>query len=97
VSAAAPLVVNPGDALGLFAGTDGFIGLFTRFEQSRDRVSGANLEASAGRDPNHPAFVAYKLGRGLVFRTGTPQWSASLSTDPEVARVTTNLWSLLSR
>lgn len=96
-SAAAPLVVNPGDALGLFAGTDGFIGLFTRFEQSRDRVSGANLESSAGRDPKHPAFVAYKLGRGLVVRTGTPQWSASLSTDSEVARVTTNLWSLLSR
>jgi hypothetical protein len=96
-SAAAPLVVNPGDSLGLFAGTDGFVGLFTRFEQSRRRVSGANLESSAGRDPQHPAFVAYQLGRGLVVRVGTPQWSASLSNDPEVARVTTNLWSLLSR
>jgi hypothetical protein len=96
-SAAAPLVVNPGDALGLFAGTDGFVGLFTRFEQSRGRVSGANLQASAGRDPKHPAFVAYQLGNGLVVRVGTPQWSASLSTDSEVARVTTNLWSLLSR
>jgi hypothetical protein len=96
-SAAAPLVVNPGDTLGLFAGTDGFVGLFTHFEQSRRRVSGANLESSAGRDPQHPAFVAYQLGRGLVVRAGTPEWSRSLSTDPEVARVTTNLWSLLSR
>jgi hypothetical protein len=96
-SAAAPLVVNPGDALGLFAGTDGFVGLFTHFEQSRRRVSGANLESSAGRDPQHPAFVAYQLGRGLVVRVGTPQWSASLSNDSQVARVTTNLWSLLSR
>jgi hypothetical protein len=96
-SAAAPLVVNPGDALGLFAGTDGFVGLFTHFEQSRRRVSGANLEASAGRDPAHPAFVAYQLGRGLVVRVGTPEWSRSLSSDTEVARVTTNLWSLLSR
>jgi hypothetical protein len=96
-SAAAPLVVNPGDSLGLFAGTDGFVGLFTRFEQSRRRVSGANVESSAGRDPQHPAFVAYQLGRGLVVRVGTPQWSASLSNDSEVARVTTNLWSLLSR
>jgi hypothetical protein len=96
-SAAAPLVVNAGDTLGLFAGTDGFVGLFTRFEQSRRRVSGADLEASAGRDPEHPAFVAYQLGNGLVIRIGTPEWSRSLATDPEVARVTTNLWSLLSR
>jgi hypothetical protein len=96
-SAAAPLVVNPGDTLGVFAGTDGFVGLFTRFEQSRRRVSGANLQASAGRDPDHPAFVAYQLGQGLVVRAGTPEWSKSLSTDTEVARGTTNLWSLLSR
>jgi hypothetical protein len=96
-SAAAPLVVNQPDTLGLFAGSDGFVGLFTRFEQSRRRVSGADLQASAGRDPQHPAFVAYELGSGLVVRVGTPQWSKSLATDPEVARVTTNLWSLLSR
>jgi hypothetical protein len=96
-SAAAPLVVNQPDTLGLFAGTDGFVGLFTHFEQSRRRVSGANLQASAGRDPQHPAFVAYQLGRGLVVRTGTPEWCSSLSTDTEVARVTTNLWSQLSR
>jgi hypothetical protein len=96
-SAAAPLVVNQPDTLGLFAGTDGFVGLFTHFEQSRRRVSGANLQSSAGRDPKHPAFVAYQLGRGLVVRIGTPEWSRALSTDTEVARVTTNLWSLLSR
>ncbi|MEA2458432.1 MAG: hypothetical protein QOC95_1404 [Thermoleophilaceae bacterium] len=96
-SAAAPLVVAPPDTLGLFSGTDGFIGLFTRFEQSQGRVAGSRVESAAGRDPAHPAFVAYKLGRGLVVRTGTPQWSASLETDTEVANVTTSLWSLLSR
>jgi hypothetical protein len=96
-SAAAPLVVNPGDTLGLFSGTDGFIGLFTRFEQSRRRVGGTQVGASAGRDPGHPAFVAYKLGNGLVVRTGTPQWSRMLATDTEVASVTKSLWSLLSR
>jgi hypothetical protein len=96
-SAAAPLVVNPGDTLGLFSGTDGFVGLFTRFEQSRRRVGGTRIAASAGRDPAHPAFIAYKLGRGLVVRMGTPQWSRMLSTDTEVAAVTKSLWSLLSR
>jgi hypothetical protein len=95
-SAAAPLVVNS-DQLGLFAGTDGFVGLFTRFEQSQSRVPGAHVLTAAGRDPQRPAFVAYQLGRGLVVRAGTPQWSASLATDPEVARVTRNLWSFLSR
>jgi hypothetical protein len=97
VSAAAPLVVNPGDTLGLFARTDGFIGLFTHFEQSQQRVSGAELLASAGRDPAKPAFVAYRLGSGTVIRVGTPQWSRALSSDPEVANVTTSLWSYLSR
>jgi FlgD Ig-like domain len=96
-SAAAPLVVNPGDALGVFSGTDGFVGLFTRFEQSRRRVGGTQIQASAGRDPAHPAFVAYKLGNGFVVRVGTPQWSRMLATDTEVATVTRNLWSLLSR
>jgi hypothetical protein len=96
-SAAAPLVVNPGDTLGLFARSDGYIGLFTRFEQSVQRVEGADLLASAGRDPGKPAFVAYKLGRGTVIRIGTPQWSGALSSDTEVANVTSSLWSYLSR
>jgi hypothetical protein len=95
-SAAAPLVVNS-DALGLFAHTDGFVGLFTHFEQSQGRVAGARVLTAAGRDPAHPAFVAYRLGRGLVVRVGTPDWTASLQTDPQVANVTRNLWSLLSR
>ena len=96
-SAAAPLVVNPGDTLGLFSATDGFVGLFTRFEQSRRRVGGASSWPRPGVIPAHPAFVAYKLGAGLVVRTGTPQWSPMLSTDSEVAGVTKSLWSLLSR
>jgi hypothetical protein len=96
-SAAAPLVVNPGDTLGLFARTDGFVGLFEHFEQSQQRVAGADLLSSAGRDPAKPAFVAYKLGSGTVIRVGTSQWSAALSSDPEVANVTSSIWSYLSR
>jgi N,N-dimethylformamidase beta subunit-like protein/flagellar hook capping protein FlgD len=95
-SEAAPLVVNS-DRLSLFAGTDGFVGLFERFEQSQSRVAGARVVAAAGRDPRRPAFVAYRLGNGLVVRTGTPQWARALESDTEVARVTRNLWSLLSR
>jgi hypothetical protein len=95
-SAAAPLVVGS-DTLGLFSGTDGYVGLFTQFEQSQARVGGASVVAAAGRDPQHPAFVAYRLGQGLVVRAGTPEWNAALASESEVSRVTANLWSLLSR
>jgi flagellar hook assembly protein FlgD len=95
-SAAAPLVVNR-DTLGLFAGSDGFIGLFTRFEQQQALVSGARVLSGAGRDPKHPAFVAYRLGRGTVVRVGTPQWARATATDTEVAAVTRTVWDLLSR
>jgi hypothetical protein len=95
-SAAAPLVVNS-DALGIFTASDGFIGLFTRFEQQRTLASGARVLSAAGRDPKHPAFVAYRLGRGIVVRAGTPQWARQAATDTEVAAVTRATWDLLSR
>lgn len=94
-SAAAPLVVEQ-DELGLFANTDNFVGLFTRFEESEELVRGSTAQTSAGRDK--PAFVAYPLGDGTVVRVGTPQWGAALaSADPEVQNVTEAVWSLLSR
>jgi murein DD-endopeptidase MepM/ murein hydrolase activator NlpD len=95
-SAAAPLVVSS-DSLGLFAGSDGFIGLFTRFEQQRALVGGARTVSAAGRDRAHPAFVAYRLGKGIVVRVGTPQWAAALGSDSEVQAITRSTWELLSR
>ncbi len=92
----APLVVSS-DSLGLFAQTSGAVGLFSSFEQSDGLPAGARVLTAAGRDPAHPAFVAYALGRGLVVRTGTAQWSAALASDAQVQDVTTGLWSLLSR
>lgn len=95
-SAAAPLVVGP-DSLGLFTRTTGYVGLFTRFEQSDGLPATSKLESAAGRDPAHPSFVAYTLGRGLVVRTGTPQWSAALASDAQISNVTAALWPILSR
>jgi hypothetical protein len=95
-SAAAPLVVSR-DGAGLFGGSDGFIGLFTRFEQERALVRGATVLSAAGRDPRHPAFVAYRLGKGTVVRVGTPEWAASLGGDSEVQAITRSTWDLLSR
>jgi flagellar hook assembly protein FlgD len=93
----APLVSTPPDELGLFSGTDGVIGLFTRFEQAERPAEGSKLVANAGRDPAKPAFAAYRIGRGLFVRTGTPQWSRSLRSRPEVAAVMRRLWTELER
>lgn len=93
----APLVVTPPDLLGLFAGTDGVVGLFTRFEQAETQPDGARLVSAAGRDRAKPAFAAYRIGRGLYVRTGTPQWSRALVGRPEVAGVTRRLWARLER
>ncbi|MEA2429182.1 MAG: hypothetical protein QOF37_2810, partial [Thermoleophilaceae bacterium] len=95
-SAAAPLVVSS-DTLNLFAGSDGYVGLFTHFEQQRALVAGARVLSAAGRDPRHPAFVAYRLGKGTVVRTGTPEWPAALASDSEVQAITRSTWDLLSR
>jgi hypothetical protein len=95
-SEAAPLVVHS-DALGLFAGSDGFVGLFTRFEQQEALVGGAENLTDAGREPGHPAFVGYRLGGGTVIRVGTPEWLGALGGDAEVAAVTESVWRLLSR
>jgi hypothetical protein len=93
----APLVLTPPDRLGLFTGTDGLIGLFSRFEQAERPAAGAELLVNAGRDPAKPALAAYRVGRGLFIRTGTPQWSRALRARPEVAAVMRRLWSRLER
>jgi hypothetical protein len=43
--------------------------------------------------------VAYRLGDGLMLRSGTPQWSRELAEarlSVEVPRVTRRIWALLS-
>jgi FlgD Ig-like domain len=95
----APLQVFE-DGLGLFRDSDGFVGLFEAFEQSGGLVSGARRETSAGRDPNRPAFVAYRLGQGVVVRVGAPGWATALGEDlgsPEVEAATRRIWALISR
>jgi hypothetical protein len=95
----APLTVFE-DGLGLFEGVDSFVGEFTEFEQSKSLPSEAREIATAGRDPDQPAFVTFGLGGGLVVRTGTAQWSRELEEaelDDEVPAVTKRLWRVLAR
>ena len=87
------------DELGLFDGLSGLIGDFTLFERSVSLPPDAPLLVSAGREADQPAFTAFRLGEGLVLRTGTPQWSRELEEarlSVEVPRVTRRIWALLS-
>jgi flagellar hook assembly protein FlgD len=96
----APLVISQ-DKLGLFTGSDGFVGSFTRFERSVALDPKAALLSVGGRatatGAEKPDFVAYTLGKGVVIRTGTDQWPAALQSSPEVAAATRKMWTLLSR
>ena len=96
----APLVLSQ-DKLGIFAGSDGFIGSFTRFERSDALDTKAALLTAGGRatatGESKPDFVAYTLGKGLVIRVGTQQWASELAASPEVANATRRMWTLLSR
>ena len=95
----APLTVFE-DGLGLFSGLDQYVGDFSEFEQSQHLPTGARTIATAGRDPNQPAFVAFGLGGGIVIRTGTPQWPRELNESAlsvEVPTVTRRIWRVLSQ
>lgn len=93
---AAPMVVSR-DSLRLFARTNLYVGLFERFEQQEALVPGAEVLTAAGREPTKPAFVAYKLGDGIVVRVGSPDWNRSLASTADSIEVTRNVWSFLSR
>jgi hypothetical protein len=92
------LLAFRGDSLGLFTGTDGLFGGFDRFEPAASLGRGTRLLAGAGEEEGRPVIAAYQLGKGLVIRTGLPQWSERLSAgDPNVVAVTRRAWTLLSR
>ena len=94
----APLSVSQ-DELGLFEGLSSLIGEFTLFERSLALPAGTTTVVAAGREPEEPAFVAFRRGDGLVLRTGTPQWTRDLDESrlsTEVQDVTKRIWTLLS-
>jgi hypothetical protein len=86
------------DDLGLFGDLSPLIGDFTTFETSVRLPGGSRLLSSAGRDLDQPAFVAYRLGDGLVLRSGSAEWARQLDESQlgvEVPKVTQRIWRLL--
>jgi hypothetical protein len=93
----APLVVSQ-DKLGLFQGSDYYVGLFKQFERSEGLDRKAALLTAAGRTADRkPDFVAYTLGQGLVIRVGAAGWPEALQSSQEAANATRRMWTLLSR
>jgi hypothetical protein len=90
-----PLVASS-DRIGLFEGTSGIVGRFVRTQPSRRIPRGSRLLAAAGREGQGAALVAYRLGRGMVIRFGTSEWTRMLDSSPEVGSVTQRAWSLVS-
>jgi hypothetical protein len=98
-SGPAPLVVEQ-DELGLFSAGDRFVGEFSAFEPSAGLPGDTEPLTAAGRNPGEPDLVAYRLGKGLVLRAGTPQWAARLSNDRlglELPRAMKRVWRMLER
>jgi hypothetical protein len=84
------------DRIGLFSPTAGSISGYDAFEQTTSTGRG-KLAAAAGEQAGQPVVLAYRMGKGLVIRTGLPNWSRHLGSDQETAAVTRRMWTLLSR
>jgi hypothetical protein len=85
------------DDINLFAGTAGSLGSWEAWEKTAD-VGDGRLVATAVEDGGEDVFVAYRLGRGLVFRPGVRGWSAALDADVSPPATTTRrIWTLLHR
>ena len=87
------------DYIGLFKGGDGLFRGFSAFEETLAAGAGARVTSAAeeqGARAGAPVIVALSLGRGLVIRTGLPQWGTRIGRDSNVAALTKRAWVLLS-
>ena len=88
-------IVAQTDEINLFTGTAGALGTYDAWEGTSD-VGPGRLVAAAGTEDGTDVFVAYRLGRGMVFRTGVQGWAAALEDDVGPAATTTRrIWTLL--
>jgi hypothetical protein len=89
------------DHLQLFAGTNGTLGPFDRYEETRRVGPEADLASDAviasGGSIGRPVIVAVDYGKGKVIRTGLPALPDRLSAGGNAAALMERIWTLLSR
>ncbi len=92
-------LVNVVDKIDLFAGTAGQFDDVAAFEETLDVRGGRDAVAAAAatQDGQRSVIVAARDGRGLVIRTGMPEFSAGLRERPELRELLDRLWTLLGR
>ncbi len=84
------------DRIDLFAGDEGVLPGVERYEPTGGE-SGAAVVADAVSDGGRRVVVAARVGRGLVVRTGLPDFAARLRTRAGSAALLNRLWALLAR
>ena len=89
-------IENFEDKINLFANGTGLFTGFDRFEVTQALAPGVTRVAAAVAS-GRPVIVAARFGKGLVIRTGLPQFATRLSTDRNVGAFMERSWTLLSR
>ncbi len=84
------------DRIDLFAGDEGVLPAVSAYEATT-RVDQGEVVADAVTPEGRPVVVAARTGKGLVVRTGIPDFAQRLSSRPESATLMSRLWVLLSR
>lgn len=89
-------VTATSDRINVFRGSLGNLGTYDAWEPTKDVGSRGRLVATAIAGSGEKVFVAYRLGRGLVFRPGVRGWGRALE-DPigAPAATTRRIWTLL--
>lgn len=83
------------DDIGLFRGTGGGFGSWPAAFEVRGVVPGARIVAAAGPRAGVPIVTAWRLGRGLVIRTGLPGFQARMTRDLDAQALIRRAWSIL--
>jgi len=84
------------DRIDLFKGDEGvFPGVSAH--EATGRLDDGALAADAVSTAGRPVIVAVRIGRGLVVRTGIPDFAQRLTPRPESAALMNRLWVLMSR
>ena len=85
------------DDVGLFEGDEGIFPAVAAYEATARLDGGARLVASAAADDGRSVITGVRVGKGLVVRTGIPDFPQRLSSRPESAALMNRLWVLLSK
>lgn len=90
-------VTNTVDDIDLFAGTGGAFTGFSAVEPTANTTNGKVRAAATTQDGRTPVIVATAIGKGLVIRTGLPEFSSKLRSDTELNRFLSSVWAELRK